>query len=281
MTELIETPNTPLARSPSFGSGLRRELNAFAIIAHRDLLKLLRDGTRLVTSLIFPMIFIGILGGTFQANLGSELGYNFLTFTFTGVLAQTLFQSTAIGIVSLIEDRENDFSQEIFVSPVSRYSIVFGKILGESLVSLVQAFGIVVFAAIIGVPITLIQLPVILLTSFIICLFGGAFGVLLMANLNSQRAANQIFPFIMLPQYFLSGVFAPIRVLPWYLDILSRLSPMRYAVDFMRNIFYAGQPEYAEVVLTSPINNITVMGALFAAFLLAGTWIFVRKEQNR
>ncbi len=101
MTELIETPNTPLTRSPNFGSDLRRELNAFAIIAHRDLLKLLRDRTRLVTSLIFPMIFIGILGGTFQANLGSELGYNFLTFTFTGVLAQTLFQSTAIGIVSL------------------------------------------------------------------------------------------------------------------------------------------------------------------------------------
>jgi len=49
------------------------------------------------------------------------------------------------GDVSLIDDRENDFSQEIFISPISRYSIILGKIVGETLVALVQGIGILVF----------------------------------------------------------------------------------------------------------------------------------------
>ena len=48
----------------------------------------------------------------------------------------------------------------------------------------------------------------------------------------------------MLPQIFLSGVFTPIGNLPMVLDILSRMSPMRYAVDLARGIYYAGKPEH-------------------------------------
>ena len=75
------------------------------------------------------MIFL--LGGTLQLNLGQSAGFNFIGFTFTGFLGMTLFQSTAQGLSSLMEDRLNDFAQEVFVSPVSRYSIVFGKIMGR------------------------------------------------------------------------------------------------------------------------------------------------------
>lgn len=256
-------------------------LSPILAIAYRDLLKFLRDPWRIVATLIFPAIFIGILGGSFRANLGANIGYDFLVFTFTGVFAQTLFQSSAIGIISLIEDRENDFSQEIFVSPISRYAIVFGKILGESLVSIAQGITIVLFSALIGVPISGAQLLGLTVVAIIVCLFGGSFGVLVLANLSSQRAANQIFPFIMLPQYFLAGVFSPIQILPWYLDILSRISPMRYAVDLTRAIFYAGQPDYPEVVLQGLFFNMVIIVVLFAVFMIAGTWLFVRGERNR
>ena len=111
-----------------------RELWAVLAIAHRDLVKLLRDRTRLISDLAFPMIIIGVLGVSLQAGFGDQSPFNFLTFVFTGVLAQTLWQSAALGVISLIEDRENDFSQEIFVSPISRYSIIFGKVLGLSLI---------------------------------------------------------------------------------------------------------------------------------------------------
>ena len=258
-----------------------REINAIMAISYRDLMKLLRDPVRIVATLVFPVVFVGIMGGSFESNLSGALNYSYLTFIFTGVLAQTLFQSSAIGIVSLIEDRENDFSQEMFVAPVSRYVIIFGKILGETYVALVQGVAIIAFGLIIGVPMTLGQVIVLGLIALPVCLFGGAFGVLIMANLNTQRAANQVFPFIMLPQYFLAGVFTPIKILPWYLDILSRISPMRYAIDLTRNLFYAGQPEYAAVVIASPITNTIIVAGLFVLFLVLGTWLFVRGERNR
>ena len=59
-----------------------REINAILTIAFRDFTKLLRDRGRILVSFIFPIIFIGALGGSLQSNLGSVLNYNFQTFVF-------------------------------------------------------------------------------------------------------------------------------------------------------------------------------------------------------
>lgn len=257
------------------------ELNAVATIAYRDLLKFSRDRIRIVASLVFPIVIIAALGGSLQANLGSMLGYDFVTFTMTGVLAQTLFQSAAFGIISLIEDRENDFSQEIFVSPVSRYSIVIGKILGESAVAIAQGVGIVLFGVLIGVRFDLTQIGRIIPASIAVCLLGGTFGVIVLANIRSQRAANQIFPFIFLPQYFLAGVFNPIQSLPVWLEIPSRISPMRYAVDLTRAAYYLGTDDFGKTVIDPPAISLGVSAVLFVVFLVVGTWMFARGEANR
>jgi len=259
-----------------------REFNAVLTIAYRDVAKFTRDRTRLVASLIFPVIFVAVLGGSLQANIGDRAGYDFLVFTFTGVFAQTLFLSATQGVISLVEDRENDFSQEIFVSPISRYSIILGKIVGESIVALVQGVVVVLFGLVIGVPLTLAQIVGLLPVAVAACLLGGAFGVFVLGNISSQRAANQIFPFVIFPQFFLAGVFSPIQVLPLPLDVLSRISPLRYAVDLTRNAFYLGRPgEYDAVVLANPFFNLGVIGAMFAVFLVAGTLLFIRRERSQ
>ena len=94
---------------------MNHELNAILAIAGRDVTKLLRDRTRIIFSFMFPLIFIGILGQSLQANVASSLGFNLLLFTFIGVTAQTLFQSSASGIISLVTDRDSDFAQDMFV----------------------------------------------------------------------------------------------------------------------------------------------------------------------
>jgi ABC-2 type transport system permease protein len=125
----------------------------------------------------------------------------------TGVLAQTLFQSSALGLVSLLEDRQNDFSQELFIAPVSRYAIVLGKIVGEATVALVQGLGILAFGFLIGVRLSVAALPGLLLVSAVVCVFGGAFGLLMMSFARSKRFADQLFSFVFLPQLLLAGVF--------------------------------------------------------------------------
>jgi ABC-2 type transport system permease protein len=260
---------------------MTKECNGIIALAYRDLIRFLHDRPRMLITFIFPLLFIGILGGSMQSNLGKQAGYNFMAFVFTGVLAQTLFQSTAAGIISLIEDRENNFSQEIFVAPISRYSIIIGKILGESLVSFTQWVGIVILGFVLGVPFTLVQILSLIPAGLIVCLFGGAFGVLVLSNLSGQRTASQIFPLIIFPQYFLAGVFSPIKELPPILFVLSRLAPMTYAIDFIRGIFYTGTPDYAKTTLHSPIFNLLVILGMFAVFMVAGTYLFMRNERNR
>ena len=54
------------------------EASAILAIASRDVLKLLRDRNRLVFTLVFPFVFIGLMGGTLQGNLGRAAGFNFV-----------------------------------------------------------------------------------------------------------------------------------------------------------------------------------------------------------
>jgi ABC-2 type transport system permease protein len=254
------------------------EASAILALAHRDFIKLLRDRQRMVADFAFPLIFIGILGTSLQAGFGGNSNINLLDYVFTGVLAQTVWQSSALGLISLLADREQDFSQEIFVSPISRYSIILGKILGESLVALPQALGIIVFGFILQIHISPDQLARMALALLVIALFGGAFGVIVLANLSSQRAANQIFPFVLLPQFFLAGIFNPIQNLPLPLDILSHIAPMRYAVDLLRDAYYGSS---SRIVLSDATTNLAIIGGLFVVFMVVGTFLFVRAERNR
>jgi len=260
---------------------MNHELNAIIAIAARDVTKLLRDRMRLVFSLMFPLIFIGVLGASLQANVGQSLGYNLLTFTFVGVVAQTLFQSTASGIISLVSDRDSDFAQEMFVSPISRYSIIIGKIVGESTVSFLLLFSIFLLGLVLQIPLDWPRLVLILPAGIVAALFGGAFGVLVMSRLSGQQAAQQVFPFVIFPQFFLSGVFNPITNLPPVLFVLSRIAPMTYAVDLLRGLYYLGRPEYARTVLYHPLTNLAVIGVYSVLLLLLGTHLFISHEKNR
>lgn len=257
------------------------ELSSILVIAYRDLRRFLRDPLRIISSLVFPAVFIGILGGSFQSNLARSAGYSLLTYTFTGVFALTIFQASALGLISLVEDRAHGFTQELFVSPLSRYSILLGKIIGESGVALVQGAAVIGLGLIVGVPLSLGQGVRLAAVALAVCAFGGAFGALVLSGLSSQRVATQAFAFVLLPQYFLAGVFTPIKVLPWYLDVMSHLSPLRYAVDFGRSMFYPPGPVYQRVVLAGTWVDLAVMGGMFAAFMVAGTAVFTAREQGR
>lgn len=258
-----------------------RDLQAILTIASRDFTKLLRDRMRIVMGLIFPFVFVGVLGGSLQANLSNDAGFNFMYFVFTGVIAQTLFQSTAAGIISLIEDKENDYSQELFVAPISRHAILIGKILGETMVAYTQLIGILIMGLFFGITFTPSELVMLLAAGLLCAFLGGAFGVIVMANLNNQRTANQIFPFLLFPQFFLSGVFTPIKELPPYLFILSRIAPMTYAVDFLRSIYYYGKPEYDKVVLHSTSYNLMAILLFSLFFITLGTYLFIKNERNK
>ncbi len=254
---------------------------SLAAIAARDLTKLLRDPTRLAVSLAFPVLIFAGLGNVLQPSLGRATGLDAVTLVFTGVLAATLFQSAAAGVMSLIEDRGTDFAREMFVAPVGRITIVAGKVAGETLVALVQGVGMLVFGAAFGVRFDLVHLLLLVPACLASTLLGAAFGLATLAALPNQRAALQVMPFVILPQYFLAGVVAPLRGVPILLDALGWAMPMRYPVDLVRAAFYLGRPGYAMAVAESSLLDAAVAAVLFVAFLLAGASVFEWRERSR
>ena len=108
-------------------------------IAQRDVIKLVRDRPRLAVNLAFPVLLIAGLGGLLQATVGRVTGLEHgHAGSFTGVFAASLFQSAAAGMISIVEDRENDFSRELFIAPVARMTLLAGKVTGESAVAVCQ-----------------------------------------------------------------------------------------------------------------------------------------------
>lgn len=258
------------------------ELHTILVLAQRDLLKFLRDKGRIAATFVFPSIFLGVFGVTLDSGLGRQnLGFSYIDYVFSGILLQTIFQSSLSGIVSLIADREKDFAMSIFVAPVSRFSIVFGKILGESLVSMAQLLGIMLFGKLIGVsfsiPLLLSSLPIALLASIV----GASFGILVASRIESEQNAQRIFPFLVFPMMFLSGAFTPVNNLPVYLDTLKTINPMYYGVDLMRNWLFAGTESYDAVVANPAWYDLTIFVIIGIVSFLLGTFLFTQKEGNR
>jgi ABC-2 type transport system permease protein len=250
-------------------------------IAQRDVVKLLRDRPRLAVNLAFPVMLIIGLGSVLQPTVGRVTGLNAVTLAFTGVLAATLFQSTAAGMISIVEDRENDFSREMFVAPVRRLTLVGGKVAGEAAVALGQGAAVVGFAAAFGVPMPAERLAALLAPALGCCLVGGAFGLATIAVLPNQRSAMQIFQFLIIPQYVLGGVLVPTRGLPTYLNVLAWAMPMRYCVELARAAYYAGTPGYHQVVVGGPLLDAAVLAVLFVTLMITGALVFNRREMAR
>jgi ABC-2 type transport system permease protein len=257
------------------------ELQAMAAIAQRDITKLLRDRPRLAVNLAFPVLLIAGLGSILQPTVGKVTGLSAVTLAFTGVFAATLFQSTAAGMMSIVEDRETDFSRELFVTPVSRLTLLAGKIAGESLVAFCQAVFVVGFAVAAGVRMTAARLAALLPPALACCLLGGAFGLATIAALPNQRSAMEIFQFLIIPQYVLGGVLVPLHGVAPYLSAVAWAMPLRYAVELTRAVFYAGTSGYGQVVTVSPALDLAVIAGLIVVLMITGAVAFGYRERTR
>jgi ABC-2 type transport system permease protein len=277
----VALPRDSAGQAPRLRQRAATEASALLAIAQRDVIKLLRDRPRLAVNLAFPVLLIAGLGGLLQATVGKVTGLSTITLSFTGVLAASLFQSSAAGMISIVEDRENDFSRELFIAPVSRLTLLAGKIAGESAVAVGQGVCIVAFAIAFGVRMTGWQVLGLAGTGLASCLLGAAFGLATIAALPNQRSAMQVFQFLIIPQYVLGGVLVPLAGAPRLLGALAWLMPMRYCVDLTRAAFYAGTAGYARVVTGGPALDVIVIAAATVALLSAGAALFSYRERVR
>lgn len=273
--------NTLALQNPGIASRFLREVNAAAAIAARDITLFFKSPGMILMSLFMPVVMMGLLGGSLGQNMAGGLEFQYGKFMLVGMLVNTLFMTTTTGITSLVEDRFTDFTQEMMVSPVSRYSIVIGKILGSSFGAVVSMAGTLVVGFIMGITLTPAQMLTVLVLSPLMCLSAGAIAMLVIGLVRSNKMANMAVMLITMPQMFLSGAIIPMNHSSGVLLFISRLMPMTYCLDLTRAAVYAGSPEYGSVVLFNPAVTFTAILAITAVCLAIGTFFFAASEKHR
>src|SRR5271156_714802 len=219
---------------------VRHDLRAVSIVWRRELIRFRTDRLRAITSLVQPVLFLFVLGTGLSrlASRGLPAGVDFKTFIYPGVLAMSVLFTSIFSAASIVWDREFGFLREMLVAPVRRWAIVVGKCLGGATVATFQG---IVFLALAGVahvpynPVLLLTLVgELLLLSFTLT----AFGVMMAARIKQIQAFMALTQMLVMPLFFLSGALYPLRGLPGWLTVLTRLDPLTYIVYPMRSAVF-------------------------------------------
>ncbi len=262
-------------------SRLSREINAIVTIMARDITLFFKSPVTIIMSLAMPVVMMGMLGGSLSQNMAAGLNFDYKQFMLVGMLVNMLFMTTTMGMSSLVEDHTTDFTQEMMISPVSRYSIVIGKILGSSFGAIISMFGTLIVGICMGISISMTQLLLIIALSPLMCLSAGSLAMIIIGTIKNNKSANIAVSLITMPQMFLCGAIIPITNAHGILYVISRMMPMTYCLDLVRAVVYAGTPQYASVVIHNPAINLVVILGLTVICLLIGTFFFARSEKNR
>jgi ABC-2 type transport system permease protein len=244
------------------------ELEGFYALWYREIKVFTREKSRVVSSLVTPLLWIVVFGG----GLGSAVslgGINYQVFIFPGILAMTILFSSVFFGLYIVWDKKIDFFKEVLVAPLSRTTIFAGKMVGGSTDALIQGTAMLLFGLILGVKYSVLN--IVLAFAFMFVLAAGlvSLGLIIGSNMGSIEGFQLIISFLVFPMFFFSCALCPIGNLPKYLLAFTILDPVTYAVDGLRGLLL-GTAQLPIMVDFMALSGFT------AVMIVAGTWSFKR-----
>ncbi|MGW4396312.1 ABC transporter permease [Amycolatopsis nivea] len=243
--------SAPLAAPPAVSADpgplgqLRVLLSRIGAMCLVELQKLRRDQTELLTRAIQPALWLLIFGETFTRLRAIPTGsVPYLDYLAPGILAQSaLFISIFYGI-QIIWERDAGVLAKLLVTPTPRAALVTGKAFAAGVRALVQAFIVVILAALLGVGLT--ANPLRLLGAAVAVVLGSAFfcclSIVIAGLVLSRERLMGIGQAITMPLFFGSNALYPVNLMPSWLKVLSHANPLSYQVDALRGLLI-GTPE--------------------------------------
>ncbi len=218
---------------------------AFTVMVYRQLKNFLRARSRVVATLIQPMMWILLfgLGMGSVLNVGGPAatfirsvfeGLDYTTFLATGVVGMSVFLGSFMSGISILWDKQLGFLKVTLVSHAPRSAIIIGRMVGDSIVTVIQATAIILVARAISSSITLVYIPIALAYCFILSICFASIGTTIALRMRSIEGFQTIMNFIVMPVMFLSGVFYPVDRLPTWAQIIAFVNPLTYGVDGIR-----------------------------------------------
>jgi ribosome-dependent ATPase len=155
-----------------------------------------------------------------------------------GIILQlvTLFLTS----FAIVREREVGTLEQLFVTPVGRMGLLFGKLLPYAVVGFVEILIVLtVMIYVFGVTINgSIQLLLLLTMLFMVCSLG--LGLLVSTLSKTQLEAVQFAFVIMLPSVLLSGFMFPRSEMPFPIYVLTFTIPVTYFIEILRGIVLRG-----------------------------------------
>ena len=253
-------------------------------IWYRDILRFWHDKMRMIGSLIFPLLFLGVFGSGLSTRMGFLApGVNFTQFMFPGIIGMTVLMSSFMAGVSVVWDREFGFLKEVLVAPISRASVAAGKTLGAATVALLQGIVVLLFAPLVDISLSTWTVLALLPLMFLLAASIGSLGVLLATRIRSMEAFQAVMQMLMFPMMFLSGVFFPLQGLPAWMNILVKVNPATYGVALIRQVVLGVLPDSPFSInllghTMSLWDNVIVLAVFGTVMILLAMWSFSTAE---
>ena len=210
---------------------------AIYVLWLREMTRFARAKSRVIGTLGMPLFFMVFMGFGFSRAQVPNLppGVSYIQYLVPGIIGMTLLFSSTFAGISVLWDREFGFLKEIMVAPVSRVSIVLGRIAGGATTSLIQGAAILILSIPLGfsIPGILALLGAVLFMLLISVTF-ISLGLVFASNMKDIHGFNMITNFVVFPLFLLSGALFPIENLPRPVQVFAYVNPLTYGVDGLR-----------------------------------------------
>lgn len=169
---------------------------------------------------------------------------NYMQYLVPGVIALALFFVAMVaGGIILVDDRARGIHEGYFVTPLTSLDLVMGLTLSATTLALCMGTLVTVSSIAIAQLPLIGGLPTLLMVEFTIFLLGLGlvlFMFTLMARVSNPMTPRALFGILNVITFFPSGALYPTESYPGWLQALSRVNPMRYAVHALRNLLLKG-----------------------------------------
>ena len=247
---------------------------ALQAVTSREVAKFVRQGGRLASALVRPLLWLVVFAAGFQNVFGVSIipPYDtyipYQTYIVPGLLGMVLLFNGMQSSLAMVYDREMGLMRLLLTAPLPRPWILFSKLTATAVLSLLQALAFVLIAWAIGTELPLWgpQTPQVLLALVSAALMLGALGLLLSVHVKQLENFAGTMNFVIFPMYFMSTALYPL----WKLEesgarvihFLATWNPFTHAVEATR---FALHGQVA-------VQSLAIVAGCLAAFFMLAAW---------
>lgn len=196
-------------------------------------------------------------------------------FLVPGLIAMILIVTAVISVaLSLVREKERGTIEQINVSPLTSIELLIGKTFPFVVISFINA-GLILIASyfLFGVEVKG-SLLLLFLTTIIFLIASTIMGIFISVISDSQQVAFTLATFVsLLPSIILSGFIFPIDSMPFVIQIITNITPVKFFLVILRAIMLRG------VGVEAFWEQLIYLGIFIILLVVLGTVINKKKSQ--